>query len=389
MKRIILGALAVLLFASCASKQDTNEPAYIVQVSMGSFYNQDYSTQDVIDRIETVSNIIPLEKVLVGWCLDPEPYMQIGEYLHSKGIQMLLYWPVFSETEEAIDNKPAVDLWGRAPENYDVSDGFRFTCPSDPHNIQNIISLYEENLKDVPFDGVFLDRIRTQSFVTGVQGVLNCGCSECEARYAELGVDLAQVRAEYETLGDKFFNVTSYSPQNGWEFENPVAAAFFKAKGLVTSSGVAQVADYFRDRGMIVGLDLFAPLVAQFVGQDYEFLSQHADFIKPMLYRRTFAPAGIGYEYDLLRKSVPEAEGYPDIEMDLDFLNSQLDAMKDLPCEKFPGIEIIYVEDLAPTDPEYILESLRAVKDYGYDGSVVSWNIMQVPDEHIRCLNDL
>jgi Dihydroorotate dehydrogenase len=356
---------------------------------MGSWTEQYYSTQDVIDRIETVSNIIPLEKVLVGWCLDPEPYMQIGEYLHGKGIQMLLYLPVFSETEEACDNKPAVDIWGKVPENYDVENGFRFTCPSDPQNIANIIALYEQNLADVPFDGVFLDRIRTQSFVTGVQGVLNCGCPVCEAQYAELGVDLAQVRAAYEEKGDKFFNVTSYTPQGGWEFEDPLAAAFFKAKGVITSSGVAKVADFFRDRGMIVGLDLYAPLMAQFVGQDYELLCQHADFIKPMLYRRTFAPAGIGYEYDLLKKSIPQAEGYPDIEMDLDFLNGQLDALKDLPCRKFPGIEIIYVDKLAPTDPDYILESLRAVKEYGYDGSVVSWNIMQVPDEHIRCLNEL
>lgn len=389
MKKLFFLSAVVLLLASCAPKNVEKEPAYIVQVSMGSFNEQYYSTQDVIDRIETVSGIIPLEKVLVGWCLDPEPYKQIGEYLHGKGIQMLLYLPVFSETEEACDNRMAVDLWGKEPENYNGVNGFRFTCPSDTANINNIIALYEEHLADVPFDGVFLDRIRTQSFVTGVQGVLNCGCPECTARYAELGVDLAQVREAYEQKGDKFFNVTSYTPQDGWTFEDPLASAFFKAKGIVTSTGVAKIADYFRERGMIVGLDLYAPLMAQFVGQDYDLLCSHADFIKPMLYRRTYAPAGIGYEYELLKKSIPGADGYPEIEMDLDFLNGQLEALKDFPCRKFPGIEIIYREDIVPTDPEYILESLRAVMGYGYDGSVVSWNIMQVPDEHISCLNEL
>ena len=94
--------------------------------------------------------------------------------------------------------------------------------------------------------------------------------------------------------------------------------------------------------------------MAQFVGQDYGILSQHADFIKPMLYRQTFAPAGMGFEYDLMRKAVPGATGYPEFTMDVDFLDSQLKAM--------------------------------AVMRHGFDGAVLSWNIMQAPDSHISCL---
>jgi hypothetical protein len=76
-------------------------------------------------------------------------------------------------------------------------------------------------------------------------------------------------------------------------------------------------------------MDLYAPFMAPFVGQDYEILARHADFIKPMLYRQTFAPAGMGFEYDLLRK---------------------------------------------------------AVISHGFDGAVLSWNIMEAPNAHIDCL---
>ena len=133
-------------------------------------------------------------------------------------------------------------------------------------------------------------------------------------------------------------------------------------------------------------LNLYAPFMAPFVGQDYEILAAHADFIKPMLYRQTFAPAGMGFEYDLLKAAAPQAEGYPEFEMSLDFLNSQLEAMEPYDCGKFPGIEINYREQVVPTSLEYVTESLKAVTDHGFDGTVLSWNIMEAPLAHLDCL---
>lgn len=387
--KFLLIACTLLCCLSC-HKQVEKNPAFVVQASIGDFIEgQWYPTQDVIDRLEEVNNIIPLEKVLVGWSTDTATYRQIGDFLHARGIQMILYLPVFSEAEPVCDMaREAVDLCGNVPPTYKKA-GFRFKCPTDSANFKALIAVYEQYFANLPFDGVFLDRVRTQSFVSGVAGVLNCGCPECAEKYKALGVDLAHVQAEYEDKGDEFFNVTNYDPKAGFTFENPIAAAFFKAKGQVVSEDVAKFCDYFRARGLQVGLDLYAPLMAQFVGQDYAYLAQHCDFIKPMLYRRTYAPAGITFEYDLLRSSVPGAKGYPDFTWDVDFLNGQLDAMADLPCAKYPGIEIVYDSVIAPTDVPYIHESLRAIRDCGYEGSVVSWNIMQVPDAHIACLRDL
>ena len=165
-----------------------------------------------------------------------------------------------------------------------------------------------------------------------------------------------------------------------------MAAKFFQAKGKIVSGAVAGIADSLRSRGLSVGMDLYAPFMAPFVGQDYEILSQHADFIKPMLYRQTFAPAGMGFEYDLLRKAIPAASGYPEFAMDAAFLESQLLAMDPYPCGKYPGIEINYREGIVPTSPEYVTESLEAIMHHRFDGAVLSWNIMEAPDSHIACL---
>lgn len=389
MKKIAFFIVGLMTLLSCQKQKEVQQEAgYIVQVSLGDWHSPDYTAEQIIGRIDTVSRLIPVQKVIIGWSQDKEIYRQVGAYLHERDIRMLLWLPVFAETEEVCENSPAVDLWGQVPANYDLAagEGFRFNCPSDPKNAANVVGIYDQLFSDCGFDGVFLDRIRTQSFVSGVSGVLGCGCPLCAERFAAEGVDIQSVKSEYEAKGDAFFSVSGYTPADGFSFENPVAAAYFKAKGHVVSASVAAIADSLRSRGLEVGMDLFAPFMAPFVGQDYAILAKHADFIKPMLYRQTFAPAGMGFEYDLLRKAAPNATGYPDFKMDVDFLHSQLEAMKPYACGKYPGIEINYRERIVPTSPKYISESLKAVLSYGFDGAVLSWNIMEAPLSHLEPL---
>ena len=388
MKKIALFFVGLMTMLSCQKQQDQQEAGYIVQVSLGGWHSPDYTADQIIGRIDTVSRLIPVQKVIIGWSLDKDIYHKVGDYLHAKDIRMLLWLPVFAETEEVCENSPAVDLWGKVPANYDLAagEGFRFNCPTDSQNIANVVAIYDKLFNDCGFDGVFLDRIRTQSFVGGVSGVMGCGCPNCVEHFAAEGVDINEVKSEFEAKGDAFFSVKGYTPADGFSFENPVAAAYFKAKGHVVSTSVAAIADSLRSRGLEVGMDLYAPFMAPFVGQDYSILANHADFIKPMLYRQTFAPAGMGFEYDLLRKALPAATGYPDLKMDVDFLHSQLEAMEPYSCGKYPGIEINYREVVAPTSPEYISESLKAVLGHGFDGAVLSWNIMQAPLSHLEPL---
>ena len=384
MKKLLFAATLSIMLA-CGRKP---EAGFIVQVSLGGWHSPDYTAEQIIGRIDTVSNLIPVEKVIIGWSLDKEIYREVGEHLHAKGIKMLLWLPVFAETEEMCENTPAVDLWGNIPANYDLAagEGFRFNCPSDPANAANVVAIYDRNFSDCGFDGVFLDRIRTQSFVSGIGGVLNCGCPLCASRFKEEGVDVDEVKSAWEAKGDAFLSVDGYSPVDGFAFADTLAASFFRAKGRIVSGSVAAIADTLRSRGLEIGMDLYAPFMSTFVGQNYSILADHADFIKPMLYRQTFAPAGMGFEYDLLRKAVPAATGYPAFAMDLQFLDSQLKAMEPYPCAKYPGIEINYREGVVPTSPDYVTESLEAVMSHGFNGAVLSWNIMEAPVAHIGCL---
>lgn len=75
--------------------------------------------------------------------------------------------------------------------------------------------------------------------------------------------------------------------------------------------------------------------------------------------------------------------------MDRTFLDTQLEAIGQVSCERYPGIEINYLADIARTDVGYVRESLTAVKEFGFEGAALCWNVMEAPDEHIEAIAGL
>ena len=72
--------------------------------------------------------------------------------------------------------------------------------------------------------------------------------------------------------------------------------------------------------------------------------------------------------------------------MDSAFLDTQLEAMQGVACEKYPGIEINYREDIARTNAGYITESLAAIRKKGFEGAALCWNVMLAPEAHIEAI---
>ncbi|MBR2812830.1 MAG: hypothetical protein IKD69_15765 [Solobacterium sp.] len=357
---------------------------YIVQIFTGGWKKANYTAAEIISRLETVVNTIPVSRVIIGWHISPSLYQEVGSWLHEHGIRMLMWMPVFSETGEIRFCEEAVDFYGRPIGNYALQEGenFAFYCPSAAESIESVIDIFESSFAGCGFDGVFLDKIRSQSFAAGVQGVLSCGCKRCEKIYREKGLLLSDLRKAYEEKKDHLFDRTD-------RYHNKVLEDFFRIKGEIIAEGVETLCMYFHGQGLETGLDLYAPFLSHLVGQDYALLTKEADFIKPMMYRKTNAPAGISFEYDLLRKHLPNAEGWPHPVFDDAFLRRELLDIQNLPVRKYSGIEINYREDIARTDPEYIRSSLAVCKECGMDGAVLSWDVMLAPDTHLQAVRDL
>ena len=364
---------------------------YILQVFSGSWNTGFYQTEEIIRTIREIASRIPVEKVIIGWNTDPSVYQKTGSFLHESGIQMLLWLPVFAEVGDLSEQDEAIDLFGEeiSPPAGEEGENFRFGCFSSRKNVQIVKDVYEKYFSECGFDGVFLDRIRSQSFASGISGVLSCGCERCRKAFLDRGVDTDAVRELYEQRGEAFFDAESF-PMNGeFRLKEPLAQRFFEAKEEIIADAVHEITGWFKDKGMIVGLDLFAPLISRFVGQNYSLITKNADFIKPMLYRRTDAPAGIGYEYSMLQKCLPGANGWNQPVMDRAFLQTQLEAIRCIPCGRYPGIEINYDEQIVRTDAGYIAESLAAVRDSGYEGAVLCWDVMRAPQSHLQAIKEM
>ncbi len=361
---------------------------YIIQIFTGGWHNAGYSAEEIVRRLDHITSLLPVGKVIIGWNTDISLYQEAAAYLKEKGIDILLWLPVFSETGELTDCEEALDIYARPVNSFALQEGesFAFYCPSSARNIQNVIDVYERFFKDIPFDGVFLDKIRTQSFAAGLNGVLSCGCPRCQEIYRRKGLPLSSFRKAYEQRGDHLFDISGYD--GSFRFIHPEAEDYFRIKAEIISESVKTLCAYFKEKGMEVGLDLYAPLMAQIVGQDYRAIAANADFIKPMMYRRTEAPAGISFEYNLLKQHLPGSSGWPVFSFDEDFLKEQLSLFKDIPVQKYPGIEINYREDIARTDPVYIKESLTAFRECGMDGAVLSWDAMLAPDSHLKAVRE-
>ena len=359
---------------------------YILQVFTGFGDTSGYRAEEIISRIQAIASEIKVDKVIIGWSREASVYRELAAFLHERGIQMLLWLPAFSEGIEKARPDQARDIFGKTVTGPASAEdqSFHFVCPSSGHNARIVKDIYEKHFSGCGFDGVFLDRIRSQSFKAGISGVLSCACERCRKKFLDKGVNIDEVRNLYEKRGDAFFDMASWPANGEFVLDNQSAQRFFEAKEEIIAEAVAELAGYFRSKGLIVGLDLFAPVISRFVGQNYPLITKAADFIKPMLYRRTDAPAGIGYEYALLEKYAPNARKNPRPVMDPAFLYTQIQAFKDLPCEKYPGIEINYDKDLVKTDAEYIRESLAVIRECGLDGAALCWDIMQAPEAHIE-----
>ncbi|MDR2599305.1 MAG: putative glycoside hydrolase, partial [Oscillospiraceae bacterium] len=136
--------------------------------------------------------------------------------------------------------------------------------------------------------------------------------------------------------------------------------------------------------GLSVALDLFAPVLAYLVGQDIPELSKNVDFIKPMFYRITNAPAGIPFELkgylDSFKAVNVDATGVLEKCWLQDNLCSDVAFERQLFLlynkETRPGIEVNIVDGICDNTPEYVSQSINVLKRTGFSEPVLSWNLL-------------
>ena len=359
---------------------------YILQINTGNIETTNYTSKQIIDRLEHVLNYIEISKIIIGWSTDKKIYEEVVTYLHNKKIEVYFWLPVFSEiTDLNIEDKYVeANIFTQNNSNFSSGDKFEFVCQASNTNINYIVEKFKEITKGINFDGVFLDRIRYNSPAVNPNAILGCLCPDCLNRYKENGIDI--VKLQNENVFDYAIPVKIH--EGVYEYIDSDFNSLMKIKRDTITKQINAIIEKFNEMDLKVGLDTFGLAVADFVGQDIISLSKKADFIKPMFYLRTTAPAGIPYELNGLtgkmKESLKKLWGF-----NIDDVDSSVEQCKYLLDRNVyitPGIDVNNIEGICSSDKEYVLNYLDNLSKLNLKEVVLSWNAMTITDELLEKL---
>ncbi|MBO4888507.1 MAG: hypothetical protein J5589_09385 [Firmicutes bacterium] len=367
---------------------------YWFQIHTGNVY-QDCSRAD--DQLKNMIRIMEefrktdqLAGVLAGWGVSLDVYGILSEKLREWNVPFVFKTAVFSEIEEAckfaygkeLEYEPMFDvrLEPARPYHLNEQENFLFRCPSSPINRKISEDFALAFLDKIPFDGVFLDRVRYNSLISGISGI-GCFCPRCMRIYEEKGIDIGKVRRILLGTEQNHQPIPAVYREGRYIFEDSDLDGFFRVRTEMITEAVQAFAEKVHARGKIIGLDLFAPSASYFAGQDAFTLSSLVDFIKPMMYKYTFAPAGIPFEMPYVHRLADAANG--------DVFETDLALLKKASCAVYPGIEANVIDPICKVRAEELKETLEKIADMGYSEVVASWDMNQMPRTHLDVMKKI
>lgn len=373
----------------------------MIQIYTGGVKGRNVTFEEVKSKLGELEGNRP-EGIIAGWSLDKELYRRLREYTAENKMEFYLWFQTLSEFKRLKGFAPVTDIEGKEmePAIFDGDEEFSFYCPGNDKTAAYLKEIYEEYFSDIAFDGVLLDRIRFPSPVYSREAIFSCCCNNCLKKYKKYGIgkedilDLKKWVKENERE-DNILGIEEY--KNGrYIFRIKEIEQYLYARAGIITETVKELTEYFRARGMKTGLDLFAPFLSLFVGQNYMELGQQADFIKPMLYRYTQTPAGMEYELTglvqaLSNKQTKEnrlqvfrkligGEGNDWTE----FMAEEVKNARAMTgCELYIGMEVHTIPELKPIQPEQIREGVIRLQKIRASGRIASWNLLAADKENI------
>ena len=363
---------------------------YTLQVNTGSFTHTAADGRAIAERLDRCFERIDVDKVIYGWSPDRKVNEAVTEYLDKKGIEKYLWLPIFCEIHDPQTADAFMDVTGSG--NHAIDDlcqgeSFDFVCQSSKKNIEYAIRVYQDMTQGLPVEGVFIDRIRYASAANSVRDLYGCWCPRCRERYKAAGVSEENIRRLSESAGiDAFMPAAMES--GVYRYENPDIDALMRAKRQIITEATEKLCAHFRSAGKKIGIDTFAGGVADFVGQDLYKLGAMVDFIKPMAYLRTYAPAGVPFEVGALGEKIEKrlsVLGGADARS-MDAAVMQAKALLATGANVAPGIDINRIDPICDAMPEYVCTYLNRLEEAGCASAVLAWDAMRMSDGMLEAI---
>ena len=364
----------------------------ILQLSTGSFSGPSCKADEAVKTLEYCMQILDVEKVIFGWAADIALNQEISRMQERYPVEKYLWLPVFAEIQDREGVRQNRNISDRKKQEINTckGDAFDFVCQSSRENMAYAEKVFDRLTEGCRMDGVFLDRIRYASAAGEESALYGCWCPDCRDIYRKNGVDTERVRAMAKEGGLERFKPLARR-RSIYRYEDRDIDRLMETKRQIIISRVGALCERFHSRGLKVGADTFAPAIADFVGQDIDALAELVDFVKPMVYIRTDAPAGIPFELRSfgsgIKKRIDELWGRDTGSMEAAV--RQMQELKDRGCAIAPGIDANRIEGICGADTAYVKEFLQKLAVAGIDRAVLSWDIMRIAKETIEELAEV
>ena len=370
-----------------------------LQVFSGGFSNLEVDIDKLKEKLLKIMKIKKIDGIIIGWNENKELYRELKNFLRPYQTKLYFWFPVFSELSHYKKFSKVLNYKEEEIENFSFQEGenFEFYCPNTIENIKNIKEIFNEKFSDYEIDGVFLDKIRYPAFSNGGKAVFSCFCPVCTEKMRKKGIDVEKLKMYIEETFKKLENnpleIEKYQDFR-YKFKNKEMDQYFQFKNNSIIEKINELIDFFKIKGLEVGLDTYASDISYLFGQDIIRLSQKADFIKPMYYRRTYAPAGIPFEIQTFEKmynkeagefllniigekDLKDNIGKKQMTEEVKYLSENLENI-------FPGIDFNRKENIVLSDEEYIKEVFDILEEGNSKGIVLSWDLMSISEEHLK-----
>jgi hypothetical protein len=379
--------------------------------------------RDARARLSAAFARLPVSHVLLGWNLPPALVEACRQETARAGAQLFRWHPLLTGDGTFVPRPEwqTVGLDGEPVPGFRGLPEFTFVCPNRPVVREAVRHHLHDVVQRGGYDGVFLDRVRYPSPAADPGRLLTCFCDDCRRVAAAEGLDLEVVRQRIRTLlaeperAPGFIQALLGVPAPGSSDPDlPPLREFLDFRARSVTRFVEAVADQVRPEGLAVGLDCFSPALANMVGQNLGALAGHCQWIKVMTYGHAFGPAGLPFELMDLVDWLIAKWGAGETEplewlsraTRLPLLRTRAELrQRGLPPEAlaaevrrgravgvsplFAGIELVEIAGVAQLDREQILADLRAFREAGADGLVLSWDLWYIPLERLDLVREV
>ena len=380
--------------------------------------------KEALDKLRAAFDILPIEKVLLGWYL-PESLITMCAEECQKNRSSLYRWQPLLTGDGNFQIKPewyTIGINNKPVPGFQQLPEFTFACPNRREVKEAVLNNIRRIIDNGPYQGIFLDRIRFPSPTADPGKQLACFCEACKRKTNSQGLDLKLVQKSISSLlsepkGIKklihlLFDSEIKTDETDTELKLVQAFLSFRAESI--SSFIRDTAQVINHKGLSVGLDCFSPALAHAVGQDLNSLADCADWIKIMSYAHTFGVAGLPFEFIHIIKCLIQKQRFTEPEAiqllaeatHLPFpksikeirekgFSSGVLAIENKRAQKagikkcLAGIELVDEGNLTNLNQEQITTDLEAFRDAGANGLVLSWDLWFMPLERLELVRDV